>query len=108
MRNAREVILMLRAVSGDERYLEMMDKIKEAGGQTMCDLLDEYWNKGVQAGEKRGITQGISQGISQGVSRAISNLMNTMKLTLEQAMDALLVPDEEREMYAKMIGVESE
>ncbi len=91
IRNPKEVILMLKTVSGDDKYLEMINYVKEEGGQTMCDLLDEYWNGGV----------------SQGVSQGIRNLMKTMKFTMEQAMDALLIPDEERELYANIIGAES-
>ncbi len=96
MRHPREVLLMLHALSGDVRYLDMVNTIGEQGGETMCELLDECWNNGV------------SQGISQRLEQDIKNLMKTMKFTMEQAMDALLVPNEEREMYADMIGVESE
>jgi hypothetical protein len=34
----------------------------------------------------------------------ISNLMETMKLTAEQAMNALKIPDEERQMYASKLA----
>ena len=34
----------------------------------------------------------------------IENLMKNLKLTVEQAMDALSVPQAQREMYAGLIG----
>ena len=34
----------------------------------------------------------------------IENLMRNLKLTVEQAMDALSVPQAQREMYAGLIG----
>ena len=36
--------------------------------------------------------------------QSIRNLMETLKLTLEQAMDALKIPTEERAMYAGMVN----
>ncbi len=35
---------------------------------------------------------------------AIRNLMDTLKLTLEQAMDALKIPSEQRSIYAGMVN----
>ena len=34
----------------------------------------------------------------------IKNLMETMKWTIEQAMDALKVPSEQRKMYAGLVN----
>ena len=34
----------------------------------------------------------------------IENLMRNLKLTVEQAMDALSVPQAQREMYAGLVG----
>ena len=34
----------------------------------------------------------------------IKNLMETLKLTLEQAMDALKIPTDQRSMYAGMVN----
>ena len=34
----------------------------------------------------------------------IQNLMRNLKLTVEQAMDALSIPQAQREMYAGLVG----
>ena len=53
----------------------------------MCNLSD-----GV---EQRGIRKGIQQCRRED----INNLMKNLKMTCEQAMDALGIPEEEREEY---------
>ena len=64
-----------------------MTKTLESEVQTMCNL-----SKGVE-----------EKGIEIGTLRAIQNLMETLKLTAEQAMAALKVPDSEQEKYAGML-----
>ncbi len=49
LRNPQEVLLMLHALSGDDRYLEIAFE-EEKGEITMCDLLDEYENRGLIRG----------------------------------------------------------
>lgn len=68
-----------------------MTKTLESEVQTMCNL-----SKGVEE-------KGIAKGIETGTLRAIQNLMETLKLTAEQAMTALKVPDSEQEKYASML-----
>lgn len=58
LQNPEEVLRMLHALSGDERYLENIAFVKE-GGRTVCDLLDEMVNKGIEQGKLEGIRQGI-------------------------------------------------
>ena len=43
-------------------------------------------------------------GEQNAVVRSIKNLMETLKLTLEQAMDALKIPSDERSMYAGLVN----
>ena len=61
----------------------------------MCNIAEEL--------EKRGIEQGINQGEIQGrakeLTRNIEALMKNMKLTLEEALDALSVSEEQRKQY---------
>ena len=42
---------------------------------------------------------GLEKGVEIGTVRAIENLMETLKLTIEQAMEALKIPENEREKY---------
>ena len=62
----------------------------------MCNLSD-----GVEA---IGIEKGIAKGITSNTLQSIRNLMETLQLTAEQAMDALKIPEEEREKYMKMLA----
>lgn len=72
-----------------------MTKTLESEVQTMCNL-----SKGV---EEKGIAIGIEREREAGTLRSIQNLMETLKLTAEQAMAALKVPDSDQEKYAGML-----
>lgn len=82
--------------SEKQRILESEFEIpmKEKFGSevsSMCNLSD-----GVEA-------RGIEKGITSNTLRSVRNLMETLQLTAEQAMDALKIPEEEREKYMKML-----
>lgn len=50
------LLLMLKALTNDDRYIEMMTALTEEekkGEITMCELLDKYENRGIQQGELR-------------------------------------------------------
>ena len=57
------------------------------------------WKRGIA----RGLAQGLERGLETGILNAIRNLMETMKLTAEQAMEALKVPEAEKTKYAGML-----
>lgn len=63
IRHPEEFLDALSAVSGDRRYEsiyeQVMERIKNEEEVTMCVLIDEFENRGVE----RGIEQGIEQGI---------------------------------------------
>lgn len=69
-----------------------MTKKLESEVFDVCNL-----SKGV---EEKGITIGIERGTLQ----AIKNLMDTLKMTAEQAMTALKVPENERFKYASRLN----
>jgi predicted transposase YdaD len=72
---------------------------EEKGENKMCELLDYVENRGIQRGEERGEKRGIE-------SNLISNLKSlteTLKLTIDQAMDALKVPEDKRDYYRKAV-----
>ena len=62
-------------------------EVKE-GGVDMCEALERRYK------EKEQNTKVID----------IKNLMTNMKWTIEQAMDALSIPSDERAMYAGMVN----
>lgn len=73
-----------------------MTKTLESEVLNMCNL-----SKGV---EERGIAIGVEREREAGTLRAIENLMDTLKLTAEQAMAALKVPENEKARYASKLN----
>lgn len=77
----------------------------------MCNISDGIWTKGLEQGIEKGIEKGIEQGLAQGkamgaeesILDALKSLMETLRLTVEQAMDALRIPSEEREKYRRKL-----
>ena len=50
----------------------------------------------LEDGEAIGLEKGIEKGIEKGTLKAIKNIMSTLKLTAEQAMTALRIPETDR------------
>jgi predicted transposase YdaD len=66
----------------------------------MCNLSQGVKNKGIQIGRAEGRTEGIKEG----TLASIKNLMETMKLSIQQAMDALKIPEADRAYYVNAIN----
>lgn len=57
----KTLLLMLKALTNDDRYIEMLVVLTEEekkGEITMCELLDKYENRGM----KKRIQEGMQQG----------------------------------------------
>lgn len=76
-----------------EEFSIEMNTTLESEVTLMCNL-----SKGVR---EEGTQQGIQQGRREMLMESIVNLMGAMKLTGEQAMAALGIPEADREWYAK-------
>ena len=77
------------------KYENIRNEVKEIMGGRVIELKAvTAWN------------EGLSQGLSQGRTMDIRNLMSSLKFTAEQAMDALKIPQEDRETY--MSGLNEE
>ena len=80
-----------------------MTKTLEREVSTMCNLSKGVEEKGIQKGIEQGIQKGIEQGIEQGIEKgillSIRNLMETMGWSVEQAMEVLKIPEEEKSKY---------
>ena len=48
--------------------------------------------------------RGERRGRAEGVTISIQNLMDSMSWTIDQAMDALKIPEEDRPKYAKILN----
>lgn len=73
-----------------------MTKELESGVTDVCNLSKGVEEKGIAIGMERGLKAGMEAGKLQD----IKNLMDTLKLTAEQAMAALKVPENEWLKYA--------
>ena len=62
----------------------------------MCNLSDGVWEDGV--------AQGMAQGMEKGLVTALQNLMESMGWSIEQAMNALRIPEADRQGYAAQIA----
>ncbi|MCD8104357.1 MAG: PD-(D/E)XK nuclease family transposase [Lachnospiraceae bacterium] len=77
----------------------------ERGISSMCSLSDSVWQrameKGLAEGREKGLTEGMEKGMEKGITEGaeknlienIRSLMVTMKMTAEQAMAALRIPE---------------
>ena len=69
-----------------------MTQTLESEVSVMCNLSKGVWEKG------------MTKGMTDGLLSSIQNLMETMKLTVEQAMDALKIPEADRQKYIELLG----
>ena len=57
-----------------------------------------------EVSEMCNLSDGVEQkGIAKGIVSSLRNLMESMGWSIEQAMDALQIPTEERQTYANML-----
>ena len=80
-----------------------MTKTLESEVSAMCNLSKGVEERGIARGLAQGLAQGLERGMETGTLNAIRNLMETLKLTAEQAMEALKVPEEDKVKYVGML-----
>lgn len=101
--------------SGDDKYAGILklldvllssDKAPEEKKKILQDDFDIKMTKTLESEVRRmcNLSKGVEEkGIEIGTLRAIQNLMETLKMTAEQAMAALKVPDSEKGKYFNML-----
>ena len=62
----------------------------------MCNYSDFVWNKGERAGRDAGKKEGKAE--------ALVNLMKNFKLSIDQALKGLSIPESEWDDYRKMVA----
>ena len=77
----------------DMHYKELADKVRyfkenEKGVATMCKVMEDMRNEAAR----------------QTTVNHIRDIMTNLKLTVEQAMDALNIPESQRNTYIGLIG----
>lgn len=101
MMHVREVLQLMSVLTEDVRFEQAYNDSKNGKEpKTMCEVLDRIENRGIQKGMKKG----MKKGMMEGKVLALRNIMETMQLTLDQAMNALKIPQEERENLKKLVA----
>ncbi len=87
--------------------VEVLDKCRREAGQMILYEFDEekYKRALYNHGHEDGEAEGIAKGMAEGIGTSIHNLMLNMSWTLDQAMDALGIPTEERSKYRETLNV---
>lgn len=86
----------------DIRMTQTLEEVSQ-----MCDLSKGIWDKamaeGEAKGEARGKAVGRAEGKAEGILTSLKSLMETMSWTIEQAMAAMKVPEDERDKYTQLM-----
>lgn len=56
--------------------------------------------EGLEKGMERGIERGMEKGMENAILASVRNLLKNTDMTLEQVMNALEIPEEEKAVYA--------
>ena len=80
-------------------YDIQMTQTMEQEVSVMCNL-----SKGVM---EEGMAKGMAKGMTNGILFSIKNLMETLGMTIEQAMAALKVPEDEKKKYMDLLEQQS-
>ena len=73
-------------MENDAFYEYFAPKAEQAG-------IEKGMAKGMAKGMKKGMKKGMEKGMEKGMVASVYNLMQSMKMTSEQAMKALLIPE---------------
>ena len=72
----------------------------------VCNLSEGVLKRGWERGMEAGRVEGRAKGRVEGRVESICSLMDSMNLTLDQAMDALKIPEEDRPQYRELLKVQ--
>ena len=90
---------LLMSISQDERERAVFRSRRMYQTDLQSDLATAE-----DRGERRGRAKGRTEGRAEGMTASIQNLMDSMGWTINQAMDALKIPEEDRAKYTKMLN----
>ena len=68
--------------------------------------MDNFSKQIYEAGINDGKAKGKSEGLAEGKAESIKNLMSTMNVSIDQAMDILKTPPEERQYFKDLLAKE--
>lgn len=84
---------------------DIMKEFMEAHrGEVENMFTEEFdYDRAMEISQEEAREEGIAEGTTKGKAEAIKNLMETMKLTIEQAMAALKIPESDYPKYMAML-----
>lgn len=105
----------------EKLYREGMEKGRKAGREEgreegIKQGIEQGIERGIEKGIEKGIEQGIEQGIEKGMEKgmekgiekgifsSIKNLMISLGFSLEESMNALRIPENERGTYIELLA----
>ena len=98
------------AILSEEFAIAMSEPMEEEVAQ-MCNLSQGIVEKGLAEGMAKGMEQGLEQGLAKGMEQGLAKgifdanmgsiraMVSELHLTVEQAMNVLKIPQNERERY---------
>ena len=72
----------------------------------MDNFSKQIYEAGINDGRAEGKAEGLAEGKAEGKAESIKNLMSTMNVSIDQAMDILKTPPEERQYFKEMFAKE--
>ena len=68
--------------------------------------MDNFSKQIYESGINDGKAKGKAEGLAEGKAESIKNLMSTMNVSIDQAMDILKTPPEERQYFKDLLANE--
>ena len=100
-RNNIDAVLQVSVRANELIYEEVRREqhMCEALRELMKEEFEEERNKAITEGLEQGRAQGIAQGRADSIVDSIRNISESLGLSAEEAMDALKIPESERDNY---------
>ncbi len=86
----------------DEFDIKMTRELEEEVSN-MCNYSDGIEQQALEKGREQGREQGIALGIEKSRIESIKSIMDRLKVSVEQAMELLGIPDREKTRYASLV-----
>ena len=102
---SHETARIIAVVANVPDFLENEEKYKnqEGEGYNMCQAMEELKEEFREEGKVAGRAEGRAEGREETLFMVLRNLMETMQMSLEQAMNALKIPEENRPRLKQML-----
>lgn len=91
-----------------EEFQVRMTETMEREVESMCNLSDGVYNRGVENGIRMGIERGMERGIEERNLYGIRNMMRLLQLPMEEAMVVMGISEEKKAYYTSLLLQDSE